>query len=132
MLTDAASARMYRKVRAVPKRPECPLAELLFLALYRRKRNLSYQYGGVGHRTHHGGVGILRNFPDNNYHPLHAIFKWAGFTMGVKYEHSPGATLLTNLGVEWIARAGDDMTDPETPTITLDEFASTPPRGTGS
>ena len=64
--------------------------------------------------------------PDNNYHSLHAIFKWAGFTLGVKYEHSPGAALLTNLGADWIARAGDDMTDPKTPTITLDEFASTP------
>ena len=65
--------------------------------------------------------------PDNNYRPLHTIFKWAGFTMGVKYENPPGATLLTNLGSEWIARAGDETNDPKTPTITLDEFASTPP-----
>ena len=63
---------------------------------------------------------------DNNYHPLHTIFKWAGFTMGAKYEHSPGGALLTNLGSEWVARPGDDMSDPKAPTISIDEFASTP------
>ena len=60
---------------------------------------------------------------DNSYHPLHTIFKWAGFTMGVKYQLSPGGALLTNLGSEWIARRGDETNDPKTPTITLDEFA---------
>ena len=63
---------------------------------------------------------------DNSYHPLQTIFKWAGFTMGAKYEHSPGGALLTNLGSEWVARPGDDMSDPKAPTISIDEFASTP------
>ena len=63
---------------------------------------------------------------DNRYHPLQAIFKWARFTWGVKYEHSPGAVLLTSLGSERIASPGADSTGPKAPTITMDEFASTP------
>ena len=63
---------------------------------------------------------------DNDYHPLQALFKWAGFTWGVKYQHSPGGVLLTDLGSEWIALPGMGPTDPKAPTITLDEFASTP------
>ena len=63
---------------------------------------------------------------DNDYHPLHTIFKWAGFTLGAKYPHSPGGALLTLLGSEWVARSGADTTDPKVPSITMDEFASTP------
>ena len=57
---------------------------------------------------------------DNRYHPLQAIFKWAGFTWGVKYEHSPGAVLLTSLGSEWVAASGADSTDPKALMITMD------------
>jgi len=53
--------------------------------------------------------------PDNDYHPLHTIFKWAGFTLGAKYPHSQGGALLTLLGSEWVARPGGDTTDPKGP-----------------
>ena len=46
--------------------------------------------------------------------------------MGSQHHHSPGGALLTNLGSEWVTRPGDDLSDPKAPTITLDEFASTP------
>ena len=63
---------------------------------------------------------------DGLFHPLHAIFRWAGFTWGVKYKHSPGATLLTALGSDWITQSGADPTDPKAPSMVVDEFASTP------
>ena len=63
---------------------------------------------------------------DGQFHILHAIFKWAGFTWGVKYVHSPGGVLLNNLGSEWVTRHGSEPTDPKVPTMTVDEFASTP------
>ena len=44
----------------------------------------------------------------------------------MKYVHSPGGVLLNNLGSEWLALPGADATDPKVPTITVDEFASTP------
>ena len=63
---------------------------------------------------------------DGLFHPLHAIFRWAGFTWGVKYKHSPGATLLSALGSDWRAKSGADPLDPKVPTMAVDEFASTP------
>ena len=63
---------------------------------------------------------------DGLFHPLHDIFRWAGFTWGVKYKHSPGATLLTALGSDWLAKPGAAALDPKAPTMAVDEFASTP------
>ena len=71
-------------------------------------------------------LGEFTNSPDNDFHPLHAICKWAGFPLGIKYKHSPGAVLLTNLGSEWVTPMGSESGDPQSPTITMDEFASTP------
>ena len=63
---------------------------------------------------------------DGQFHQLHAIFIWAGSTWGVEYAHSPGGALLANLGSEFLLRSGDDPADPKVPTMTVDEFASTP------
>ena len=68
----------------------------------------------------------FKTSPDNAFRRLHAIFKRAGFTWGTKYQHSPGGVLLSNLGSEWVALPGSDSSDPKAPTITIDEFASTP------
>ena len=63
---------------------------------------------------------------ERQFHQLHAIFIWAGFTWGVKYVHSPGGALLTNLGSEFLLRSGDDPAEPKVPTMKVDEFASIP------
>ena len=46
----------------------------------------------------------------------------------MKYVHSPGGVLLNNLGSEWFTRhaTDSDATGPKVPTMTVDEFASTP------
>ena len=71
-------------------------------------------------------LASFRTSEDGLYHPLHAISKWAGFTWGTKYLHSPGAVLLTNLGSDWVASQGAESLDPKVPTMAVDEFASTP------